>query len=211
MYSELRLCIDTLAAICVVLGIGLFSGTKRETLWDRDNLVGLLLVGIALSTHGGFDTILRSSPHATFSGYVLGWDRSSGDAASASGRIWLYDLGYPPAKGWVDAPYRAVYIPAKPNVPDGAWSTDEIWLLRATYRTRDLQAVRIEGEPVPSAKASGMQTWSWQSNEPLLRPVLESAIGLALMLGTAVRLLMRRGSSDASSLHITPVEDAPQR
>ena len=63
--------------------------------------------------------------------------------------------------------------PAKPNVPDGAWSTDEIWLLRATYRTRDLQAVRIEGEPVPSAEASGMQTWTWQSNEPLLRPVLE--------------------------------------
>ena len=60
MYWELRLCIDALAVICVVLGVSLFAGTKRETLWDRNNLVGLLLVGIALSTHGGFDTILRS-------------------------------------------------------------------------------------------------------------------------------------------------------
>lgn len=152
--------------------------------------------------------VLRSSPHATFSGYVLGWSRS-GDAASASGWIWLYDLGYPPAKGWGDAPYRAVYIPAKRNVPDAAWSTDEVWLLRATYRTRDLQAVRIEGEPVPSQKALGMQTWTWQSNEPLLRPALEGAIGLALVLGAAVRLLIRRDSPDPLSLHITPVGDDP--
>ena len=211
MYWELRLCIDALAVICVVLGVSLFAGTKRETLWDRNNLVGLLLVGIALSTHGGFDTILRSSPHATFSGYVLGWDRASGNAASASGRIWLYDLGYPPTKDFVDAPYRAVYIPAKRNIPDAAWSTDRLWLLRATYRTRDLQAVRIEGDPVPSARASGMQTWTWQSDEPLLRPVLEAAIGLALMLGAAIRLLKRSGSPDASSLHITFVEDEAHR
>ena len=210
MYWELRLCIDTLGVICVVLGLSLFAGTKRETLWDRNNLVGLLLVGIALLTHGGFDTILRSSPHATFSGYVLAWDRSS-DAASASGRIWLYDLGYPPTKDWVDAPYRAVYIPARRNLPDAAWSTDKVWLLRATYRTRDLQAVRIEGKPVPSQKASEMQTWTWQSNEPLLRPALESVIGLALMLGTALRLLMRRGSPDGSSLHLTLVGDGPHQ
>jgi hypothetical protein len=209
VYSELRLCIDTLGVICVVMGFSLFAGTKRETLWDRNNIVGLLLVGIALLTHGGFDTILRSSPYATFSGYVLGWSRSSGDAASASGWIWLYDLGYPPGKNWVDAPYRAVCIPAKRNVPDAVWGTDQVWLLRATYRTRDLQAVRIEGEPVPSQKASGMQTWTWQSNEPLLRPAFEGAIGLALMLGTVVRLLMRRGSRDPSSLRITPVGDDP--
>ena len=205
MYSELRLWIDMLGVICVVLGLSLFAGTKRETLWDRNNLAGLLLIGIALSTHGGFDTILRSSPHATFSGYVLGWDRSSGDAASASGLIWLYDLGYPPAEDWVDVPYRAVYVPARGNVPDAAWSTDKFWLLRATYRTRDLQAVRIEGEPVPSAKASGMRRWTWESNEPLLCPAFEAAIGAALILGAAIRLMMRRGSPDASSLHITPI------
>jgi hypothetical protein len=198
VYSELSLCVDALGVICVVWGLALFSGTKRETLWDRDNIVGLLLIGIALSTHGGFDTILRSSRHATFSGYVLGWSRSSGKVASASGWIWLYDLGYPPAEDWGDAPYRAVYIPANRNVPDAAWSTDKVWLLRTTYRTRDLQAVRIEGEPVPSAKASGMQTWTWQSDEPLLRPALKAAIGLALTLGAAIRLPMRRGSHRSS-------------
>jgi hypothetical protein len=192
VYSELRLCVDALGVVCAVWGISLFAGTKRETLWDRDNIVGLLLIGIALSTHGGLDTILRSSSHATFSGYVLGWSRSSG-MASASGWIWLYDLGYPIGKDLGDAPAgRAVYIPANRNVPDAAWNTDKVWLLRTTYRTRDLQAVRIEGVPVSLAKASGMRTWTWQSNEPLLRPAVEAAIGIALMLGAAIGLLTRR-------------------
>ena len=48
MYSGLRLCVDTLGVICVVLGVGLFSGTKRETLWDRNNVLGLLFIAIAL-------------------------------------------------------------------------------------------------------------------------------------------------------------------
>ena len=48
MSSGLRLCIDTLAVICVVLGVGLFSGAERETLWDRNNVLGLLFIGIAL-------------------------------------------------------------------------------------------------------------------------------------------------------------------
>ena len=102
-------------------------------------------------------------------------------------------LGYPIGKDLGDAPAgRAVYIPANRNVPDAAWNTDKVWLLRTTYRTRDLQAVRIEGEPVPLAKASGMRTWTWQSNEPLLRPAVEAAIGIALMLGAAIGLLTRR-------------------
>ena len=210
MYSELRLCIDTLGIICIVLGLSLFVGTKRETLWDKDNLVGLLLVGIALSTHGGFDTFLRSSPRATFSGYDLGWTRS-GEAASASGRMWLYDIGYPPTNDWVGAPSRAVYIPASREMPDAAWNTDEVWLLRTTYRTRDLQAVRIEGQPVPSAEAAGMRTWTWQSDEPLMRPAVEAVIGLALILGAAVKLLTRRDTPDASSLHIAFVENDPHR
>ena len=192
MYSEPRLCVDALGVVCAVWGLSLFAGTKRETLWDRDNIVGLLPIGVALSTHGGLDTILRSSSHATFSGYVLGWSRSSGKVASASGWIWLYDLGYPIGKDLGDAPAgRAVYIPANRNVPDAAWNTDKVWLLRTTYRTRDLQAVRIEGEPVPLVKASGMRTWTWQSNEPLLRPAVEAAIGIALMLGAAIGLLTR--------------------
>ena len=42
MYSELRLCVDALGVVCVVWGLSLFAGTKRETLRDRDNIVGLL-------------------------------------------------------------------------------------------------------------------------------------------------------------------------
>jgi len=208
LYSGLHLCIDTLSVVLIVLGVCLFYGTKRETLWDRDNLVGLLLIGIALSTHGGFDTIMRSSPHATFSGYVLGWSRSSGQVASASGWIWLYDLGNPPAERFWDKPYRAVYIPPRGKVPDAAWSTDRVWLLRTTYRTRDLQAVRIEGTSVASSETFGPQAWTWQRNEPLLRPALETTIGLALMVGAGI-LLIRRVSPDSSSLHITPLETTP--
>lgn len=207
MYSGLRLCIDTLEVICVVLGVGLFAGTKRETLWDRNNLIGVLLVGVALSTHGGFDTTLRSSPRATFSGYVLAWSRSSDDAASHSGWIWLYDLGYPPTKVWGGAPYCALHIPDGSGVPDAAWSTDRVWFLRATYRTRDHQAVRIEGEAVPSSKASGAQNWTWKWNEPLLRPALEAAIGLTLMLGAAVGLLRKSGLGRTSPLHVSPYAD----
>jgi hypothetical protein len=48
VYFGLRLCIDTLGVICVVLGVGLFHGSKREILWDRNNVLGLLLIGIAL-------------------------------------------------------------------------------------------------------------------------------------------------------------------
>lgn len=208
MYSELRLCIDTLGIVCVVLGLSLFAGTKRETLWDNDNLVGLLLIGIALSTHGGFDTFLRSSPRATFSGYDLGWTRS-GEAASAAGQMWLYDIGYPPTNDWVGAPSRAVYIPSSRKMPDAAWNTDKVWLLRTTYRTRDLQAVRIEGQPVPSA--AGTRPWTWDSDEPLMRPAVEAVIGVSLMLGAAVKFLTRRGTPDSSSLHIAFVGKAPRR
>jgi hypothetical protein len=207
VYAELRLCIDALAVICLVVGFCLFAGTKRETLWDRDNLVGLLLIGTALSAHGGFDTILRSSPYATFSGYVLGWTRLSGEGASASGWICLYDLGYPPSKEWVDAPYRCVYIPAGRSVPAAVWSVDEVWLLRATYRTRDLQALSIEGKPVPSPKASGLQAWTWQSKDHLFRPALETSVGLALVLGAAMRFVTRRAMPEAKSLHLTIVGD----
>ena len=211
MYSGVRVCIDTLGVICVVLGVGLFAGTKRETLWDRNNLVGLLLVGVALSIHGGFDTILRSSPRATFSGYVLAWSRSSDDAPSHSGWIWLYDLGYPPAKGWGGAPYRALYIPEGSGVPDAAWSTDSTWFLRATYRNRDLQAMRVEGKPVPSAKASGVQNWTWEWNEPLWRPALEAATGFTLMLGAAIGLVRKRGLGMAPPLHVSPYADEVHR
>jgi hypothetical protein len=197
LYFGLRLCIDTLCVIFVVVGVGFFSGTKRETLWDRENLVGLLLIGIALSAHGGVDTILRSSPHAVFSGYVLGFSRPSG---LLPGGICLYDLDN---HHW-DPPYRCVYIPAGSKVPGAVWTTGTIWLLRATYRTRDLQAVRIEGEPVPSREATGLQAWTWQHNEPLLRPVIEASVGIILMLGAAIKAMIRRASPVSSSLHIYP-------
>jgi len=193
------------------MGVLSFSGTKRETLWD--NLVGLLLIGIALSTHGGFHTILRSSPRATFSGYVTTMARTSDDRGSAS-MIYVCDLGYPPEsfesfvakypKGQGSgAPCQALYTPAKSGLPDATWNTHMVWLLRTVYRTRDFQVTRIDGEPVPFAKSSGTQSWTWQRNEPVLLPAIETATGFTLMLGTAIALL-RRKRLDAASLHINP-------
>jgi len=210
VYPGLRLCIDAFAIICIVVGVGLFSGTKRETLWDRDNLVGLLLIGTALSIHGGLDTFFRSSPHAVFSGYVVGWSRPE-DPAWSPEWFCLYGLGYPPAENLWDASNRCVYLPPGHNVPGAVWETNETWLLRVTYRTRDLQAVRIEGKPVPlpdgSGLKAGLKAWSWQSNEPVLRPALETGLGLALMLWAAIRFLLRRTSPTSSSLHITLAAD----
>jgi|ERR1700678_3585572 hypothetical protein len=168
-YPELRFCINVLAAICVVMGLTLFAGTKRETLWDRNNLVGMLFLGIALSAHGGFETILRSSPRASCSGYVMTW-RGGPTSTGSMRSIDLYDLGYPPPvtnRGayWLGSPYCAVYIPV--DVPNAVWQHG--WFLRVTYRTRDLQAVRIEGKPLPTAKASGVQEWHWLPFSPSTR------------------------------------------
>jgi hypothetical protein len=201
MYSELRLCIDVLAIVCVVLGLSLFAGTKRETLWDRNNLAGLLLLGVALLAHGGFDTILRSSPHATFSGYVLGWDRSSGDVASASGRIFLYDLGYPPAKDWVGAPNRAVYIPARGYVPSAVWSTDKIWLLRATYRTRDL-CRENRGRTRSIGKSIGNADVDLAGERASCAPGIRGCDWPHIDARSSDRTSDHKGSDDASPLHI---------
>lgn len=219
MYVELRVCIDVLGIVCAVLGILLFAGTQRETLRDRHNFVGLLLIGVALSTHGGFDTILRSSPRATFSGYVTTLARTSDDPDSTS-MIYLCDLGYPPEslasfaaeypKAPSGAPCRALYTPAKSGLPDAAWNTNMVWLLQTVYRTRDFQVTRIDGEPVPSAKASGIQSWTWQRNEPVLRPAIEAATGCALTLGAAAALFRRR-RLDSAALHINPFLDEFRR
>jgi hypothetical protein len=45
-------------------------GDGRRGFFDKNSLLGLILLGVAVILHGGFQTLLRSSPHAVFSGYV---------------------------------------------------------------------------------------------------------------------------------------------
>jgi hypothetical protein len=44
--------INVLALLSAVVGLPLFAGTKRESIFDRDNVIGLLLVGFACSFMG---------------------------------------------------------------------------------------------------------------------------------------------------------------
>lgn len=187
-----------------MVAIPLFAGTKRETLWDRNNLVGLLLIGFALLFHGGFETYLRSSPRLSFSGYVLGWGRSQNGSGWAS----IYDLGYPPTKKWSDgAAFRAVHVPwSKTNpVPEEVWSVRGEWLIQLTYRVRDLEVISMRAVPVPALKAAGITGWEWQSrNERLVWPATETALGIVCALAASFIFMHKREVVLQSSLRINP-------
>lgn len=79
----------------MLVALPLFIGTSRQRLFDKNNLLALVLLGLAAFSHGGFETVIRSSPHAVFSGYVLGWSGGSEDEESS---LWIYDLGSLPRR-----------------------------------------------------------------------------------------------------------------
>jgi hypothetical protein len=78
--------VNVAAIVCAMVALPLFIGTKRQTRFDKNNLVGFVLLGVAVLLHGGFLTVLRSSPHAVFSGYVLGWSGGGEDTESS---LWI--------------------------------------------------------------------------------------------------------------------------
>ncbi|MGC1975549.1 MAG: hypothetical protein WA671_02410, partial [Candidatus Sulfotelmatobacter sp.] len=94
MLTGISVYVNVAAIVCAMVALPLFIGTKRQTRFDKNNLVGFVLLGAAVLLHGGFLTVLRSSPHAVFSGYVLGWSGGGEDTESS---LWIYDLGFPPA------------------------------------------------------------------------------------------------------------------
>jgi hypothetical protein len=52
--------VNVAAIVCAMVALPLFIGTKRQTRFDKNNLVGFLLLGVAVLLHGGFLTIIRS-------------------------------------------------------------------------------------------------------------------------------------------------------
>jgi hypothetical protein len=171
--------INIAAVICALVALPLFIGATRRRFLDKNNLLGLTLVGIAILLHGGFQTLLRSSPHAEFSGYVLGWSGGSEDSESS---LWIYDLGFPPGDraSFPDAPYRNLRLTrSRTNrVPASFWNSNSSEYVKCDYRVWDLEITRIDAVPVPNAKQAVSAGWQWDSDsEKRIWPFLEAFLG----------------------------------
>jgi hypothetical protein len=211
MTREFQWCVNALALICALAAVPLFAGTKRETLWDRTNIIGLVLLGTALLLHGGLETYLRSSPVDSFNGYVLGWSRSD----DGSGWISVYDLGYPPCKEWFmgDVPYRALRIKSRSRntVPQSIWDSERTLYLRLKYRIRDSKVVTIDAIPVAEQRTSNPRGWRWESREERLRwRLIETLIGgLFFVAGAGGFILKKAWRSTSNSIFPVEVENKP--
>jgi hypothetical protein len=182
--------INVLALLSAVVGLPLFAGTKRESIFDRDNVIGLLLVGFALLVHGGFGTLLRSSPHVTFDGYVLGWD-----GGHDGRRFWIYDLAHPNEFPW-DASSRGLHLEStKSNpVPDSFWTIDKRYLMKVDYRLWDLEVTSIDALPVPELQAKGLSSWHWQSHaEARCWLILQTIIGVVFVVAASIVFIRKIG------------------
>ena len=51
--------VNVAAIVCAMVALPLFIGTKRQTRFDQNNLVGFVLLGVAVLLHGGFLAVLR--------------------------------------------------------------------------------------------------------------------------------------------------------
>ncbi len=180
MLTGILVYVNVAALACGLIALPLFIGAKRQSFLDKNNLLGLILLGIALLLHGGFQTLLRSSPHATFSGYVQGWE---GGSNSNDSSLWIYDLGFPPAAPpFYEVPYRNLHLSTSRSnrVPASFWNTDGSEYMKCEYRVWDLEMTRIDASPVPNAGLPGSTTaWQWKSDTgERTWPFLEALLGL---------------------------------
>lgn len=197
MLTGISIYVNVAAIVCVLVALPLFIGARRRIFFDKNVLLGLVLVGFSLVLHGGFQTLLRSSPHAVFSGYALGWD---GGAESSDSSLWIYDLGFPPAStAFYEVPSRNLHLSTTGHnrVPGSFWNTDRSEYVKCEYRVWDLEITRIDATPVPHAGLPGSSSsaWLWKSDaEERTWPFLEALLGLlvacrcALWLGSKEHL-----------------------
>ncbi len=193
------------AVLCVVVGVTFLGGTKRETIYDKETVLGLFLIGLGLLIHGGFASLLRSSPRAVFSGY----DRASAplpDEMSEERWAWvvLYDLGYPPSKSILDSQGRFVstqnvYIRWPRNnplpAPEILFDLDASYWINCVYRSWDLEVVSLDAIRVPTSLGTDSRSLHWISRpESPFWYIVEALAGVACMLlsGLGVIRLLRR-------------------
>jgi hypothetical protein len=179
--------VNVAAIICASVALPLFIGARRQGFFDKNTLLGLVLLGTALILHGGFQTLLRSSPHAVFSGYVQGLEGGSGYNDSS---LWIYDLGFPPADTpFYKAPYRNLHLSTSPRnrVPAPFWKADSSEYLKCEYRVWDLEITRVDAVPVPNSSHPTSAAWVWKSDaEGRTWPFLEALLGLLISCGCAL-------------------------
>lgn len=192
--------VNVAAIVCAMVALPLFIGTKRQTRFDKNNLVGFVLLGAAVLLHGGFLTVLRSSPHAVFSGYVLGWSGGGEDTESS---LWIYDLGFPPAdeSTFPNAPYRNLHVTRSrtDNVPLSFWNSGISEHVKCEYRIWDLEITRIDAVPAPNAKQTGLVVWQWNSHsQGRAWPLIEGLLGFLVTCWAILRLARKKPTSELS-------------
>ena len=181
--------INGFAFLIAAAGLPLFAGTKRETVFDKDNLVGLMLVGFALLLHGGFGILLRSSPNVAFNGYVLGWDGGHNE-----GRFWIYDLGSPNELPQ-GAPSRGLHLEWTKSNPVllYVWQIDGSYRLNVRYRLWDYEITSIDAQPSPELRARALTSWHWESHaEALSCLTVQTIIGVGFVVTATVLSLRPR-------------------
>ena len=180
--------VSFVALLCAAVGLTFFGGTTRETLGDKETLLGLFLIGSAMLLHGGFAALLGSSPWANFTGSVRAYAPLP-DEIHEERWAWfaLYDLGYPPKESIIDpvtgtlVPYRDFTISwTKQNpVPEAIFETDEAYWVSCVYRTWDLKSFSLDAAATPQARARGRTSVHWTAApESPLWHLLEGMAGV---------------------------------
>jgi hypothetical protein len=134
------------------------GGMTSESLFDRETLVGTLLIGLALLLHGGFESSPNLSPQSSYRGYV-------------------YFLSFYPATSWNSIPNdRWIFVdgtPSKPSrqlhliwarantPPESLLKRDYRYDLTFVYRSWDLRVISIHALPDPYYPESGLAPWHW--------------------------------------------------
>jgi len=203
--------VNVIAILCALIALPLFIGASRYRLVDKNNLLGLCLLGVAAFLHGGFQTVIRSSPHAVFSGYVLGYSGGSEDKESS---LSIYDLGFPPADGasFETAPYRELFLTRSrsDNVPSSFWDSDINEYVKCDYRLWDQQITGIDAVPVPNAKQKGPAAWQWKSHsQGRVWLFLEGLLGLFAACWAILGLSRKQPAGEQSPPH--PVRRFPNK
>jgi hypothetical protein len=182
--------INSTAVVFASIGLLLLSGAIRHGLIGRNRSLGWCLFGVALLLHGGFHVALKSSPHAVFSGYVLGTEDGSEYTTSS---LWIYDLGFPQGDitSFDNAPYRELLLTKSQNdhIPASLWNLDSGEYLECDYRLWDRQITSIDAVPTPTAKAKGAVAWQWRSHsQGYAWPLLEALLGICAVCWSSLRL-----------------------
>ena len=203
--------VNVIAIVCALIALPLFIEANRFRLVDKNNLLGLCLLGIAAFLHGGFQTVIRSSPHAVFSGYVLGWSGGSEDKESS---LSIYDLGFPPAdeSSFDTAPYRELFLTRSrsDNVPAVFWADGISEYVKFEYRLWDRQITGIDAVPVPNAKQKEPDAWQWKSHsEGRVWLFLEGLLGLFAACRGILGLSRKQLAGELSPSH--PVRHFPNK